>query len=99
MFVGSVAPLIANSRSKSLLVNTLENARPTFDNVVTDRLQGMVDTNFFYKRVTDYSDFSTFFLDWLSIDSGRAWMSPELLHPGRRPIWILSIAGLCDAQP
>ncbi|MCW5970217.1 MAG: hypothetical protein KIT57_17055 [Blastocatellales bacterium] len=65
MFVASVAPLIANSHSKSLLVNTLENARPTFDNVVTDRLQGMVDTNFFYKRVTDDSDFSYFFLDWL----------------------------------
>jgi type I restriction enzyme R subunit len=38
----------------SVRVNTPENARLTFDHVVTDRLQEMVDTNFkFYKRVTD----------------------------------------------
>ena len=33
---------------------TPENAHLTFDYVVTDRLQDMVDTDFrFYKRITD----------------------------------------------
>jgi type I restriction enzyme R subunit len=50
----------------SVRVNTPENARLTFDHVVTDRLQDMVDTNFkFYKRITDGREFSKFFLDWL----------------------------------
>jgi type I restriction enzyme R subunit len=50
----------------SIRANTKENARLTFDHVVTDRLQDMVDTNFdFYKRVTDDRDFAKFFLDWL----------------------------------
>jgi type I restriction enzyme R subunit len=50
----------------SLRVNVRENARLTFDHVVNDRLQDMVDTNFkFYKRVTDDQDFSKYFLDWL----------------------------------
>jgi type I restriction enzyme R subunit len=46
--------------------NVPENARLTFDRVVSDQLQDMVDTNFkFYKRVTDDSAFAKFFLDWL----------------------------------
>jgi type I restriction enzyme, R subunit len=50
----------------SVQVNTPENARLTFDHVVTDHLQDMVDTNFqFYKRVTDDQAFARFFLDWL----------------------------------
>ncbi|MBI4544425.1 MAG: hypothetical protein HY703_04445 [Gemmatimonadetes bacterium] len=50
----------------SVRSNTPENARLTFDYVVTDRLQDMVETNFkFYKRVTDDRDFAKFFLDWL----------------------------------
>ena len=50
----------------SVRVNTPENARLTFDHVVTDRLQDMVDTNFkFYKRITDDQEFSKFFLDRL----------------------------------
>jgi len=50
----------------SVRVNTPENARLTFDYVVGDRLQEMVDTNFkFYKRITDDREFSKFFLDWL----------------------------------
>jgi type I restriction enzyme R subunit len=50
----------------SVLANTPENARLTFDHVVNDRLQDMVETNFdFYKRVTDDRDFSKYFLDWL----------------------------------
>ncbi|MGH2398140.1 MAG: hypothetical protein ACRDFW_14440 [bacterium] len=50
----------------SVRANTPENARLTFDHVVSDRLQDMVDTNFkFYKRVTDDPQFAKFFLDWL----------------------------------
>jgi type I restriction enzyme R subunit len=50
----------------SVRVNTPENARLTFDHVVTDRLQEMVDTNFkFYKRVTNDREFARFFVDWL----------------------------------
>lgn len=50
----------------SVRVNTPENARLTFDYVVTDQLQDMVDTNFeFYKRVTDDRKFAEFFLGWL----------------------------------
>jgi type I restriction enzyme R subunit len=50
----------------SVRANTPENARLTFDHVVTDRLQDMVETNFeFYKRVTDDERFSKFFRDWL----------------------------------
>jgi len=50
----------------SIRANTPENARLTFDYVVTDRLQDMVDTNFkFYKRITDDREFSRYFLDWL----------------------------------
>lgn len=50
----------------SVLTNTPENARLTFDHVVTDRLQDMLQTNFkFYKRITDDKEFGKFFLDWL----------------------------------
>lgn len=50
----------------SLKANTRENARLTFDHVVKDQLQEMVDTNFeLYKRVTDDAQFSKFLLDWL----------------------------------
>jgi len=50
----------------SLRANVPENARLTFDHVVSDRLQDMVETNFeFYKRVTDDPSFAKFFLDWL----------------------------------
>lgn len=50
----------------SVRANTPENARLTFDHVVSDRLQDMVDTNFkFYKRVTDDQQFAKAFLDWL----------------------------------
>ena len=50
----------------SVRSNPPENARLTFDHVVTDRLQDMVETNFeFYKRVTDDREFAKFFVDWL----------------------------------
>jgi type I restriction enzyme R subunit len=52
--------------SASLEANTKENARLTFDHVVKDQLQEMVDTNFeLYKRVTDDGQFARFLLDWL----------------------------------
>ena len=44
----------------------LTNARLIFDNVVSERVQDMVDTNFqFYKRITDDREFANYFLDWL----------------------------------
>ena len=47
-------------------VNPPENARLTFDHVVNDRLQDLIDSNFkFYKQITDDSDFGKFLLDWL----------------------------------
>lgn len=50
----------------SVRVNTLENARLTFDHVVNDRLQEMIDSNFkFYKQVTDDPQFARELLDWL----------------------------------
>ncbi|MDI6809468.1 MAG: DEAD/DEAH box helicase family protein [Candidatus Eisenbacteria bacterium] len=59
--LGGDPALTASVRS-----NVPENARLTFDHVVSDRLQDMVDTNFkFYKRVTDDQQFGKFFLDWL----------------------------------
>jgi len=52
--------------SASIRVNSPENARLTFDYVVTDRLQDMVETNFkLYKRINDDREFSNFFLGWL----------------------------------
>jgi type I restriction enzyme R subunit len=50
----------------SVRVNPPENARLTFDHVVNDRLQEMIDSNFkFYKQITDDQDFGKFLLDWL----------------------------------
>lgn len=50
----------------AIRANVPENARLTFDRVVSDELQDMVDTNFkFYKRVTDDPAFAKYFLDWL----------------------------------
>lgn len=51
---------------KAVLANTPENARLTFDHVVNDKLQEMIDTNFkFYKQITNDPQFSKVFLDWL----------------------------------
>ncbi len=50
----------------SMRVNSPENARLTFNLVVSDVLQGMVDTHFkFYKHVTDDKAFAERFLTWL----------------------------------
>ncbi len=46
--------------------NTRENARLTFDNMLEDRLQGVIDSNFkFYKRFTDDESFGRALLDHL----------------------------------
>ena len=47
-------------------VNAPDNARLTFDHVVNDDLQEMIDSNFkFYKQVTDDPEFEKALLDWL----------------------------------
>jgi type I restriction enzyme R subunit len=54
------------SLADSIRVNTSENARLTFESVVTDQLQDLANTNFeFYKRVTDDEAFARHFLNWL----------------------------------
>jgi len=50
----------------SVRINPPENARLTFDHVVNDLLQDMIDGHFkFYKQVTDDSEFARTFLDLL----------------------------------
>lgn len=50
----------------SMRANTLENARLTFNHVVNDLLQDMIDGHFkFYKQVNDNPDFARMFLDLL----------------------------------
>jgi type I restriction enzyme R subunit len=52
--------------ANSVKVNPPENARLTFDHVVEDKLQGMIDSNFkFYKQITDNPQFNQLFVDWL----------------------------------
>ncbi len=55
-------PVLENS----LQVNTRENFRLTFDNVVNDVVQEMIDSNFkFYKQINDDFQFAKTFFDWL----------------------------------
>lgn len=55
-------PILENS----LQVNTRENFRLTFDNVVNDVVQDMIDSNFkFYKQINDDFQFAKTFFDWL----------------------------------
>jgi len=50
----------------SVRANTPENARLTFNHVVNDLMQDLIDGHFkFYKQVTDDNEFSKMFLDWL----------------------------------
>ena len=50
----------------SVRVNTPENARLTFDHVVNDRLQDMIESNFkLYKQIADDPDFGRRLLDRL----------------------------------
>ena len=68
MFIQQLEEKLAGdpSLTASVRTNTPENARLTFDLVVNDRLQDIVETNFkFYKRITDDREFAKFFLDWL----------------------------------
>jgi len=54
------------SLEASVRVNPPENARLTFDLVVNDLLQGMIDGYFkFYKQVNDDPEFGKVLLDWL----------------------------------
>jgi type I restriction enzyme, R subunit len=55
-------PVLENS----LQVNTRENFRLTFDNVVNEVVQEMIDSNFkFYKQINDDVQFARTFFDWL----------------------------------
>ncbi|MEW6245831.1 MAG: hypothetical protein AB1555_03875 [Nitrospirota bacterium] len=68
IFIEHLEAKLADSDAleKAVKVNTPDNARLTFDHVVNDKLQEMIDTNFkFYKQVTDDPDFAKTFLDWL----------------------------------
>jgi type I restriction enzyme R subunit len=57
---------VDQSLVNSVKVNTSENARLTFDIVVNELLQKMIDSNFkFYAQITDKPDFSKMFMDWL----------------------------------
>ena len=50
----------------SVRVNVAENARLTFDHVVNDRLQDMLNTNFkLFKQINDDPEFAKFFKDLL----------------------------------
>ncbi len=50
----------------SIRANTRDNARLTFEHVLNDRLQELVDSDFkFYKQVTDNPDFAKALLDWM----------------------------------
>jgi hypothetical protein len=51
---------------QSVRANTPENARLTFDHVVNDLMQDMIEGHFkFYKQVNDDQQFSKFLFDWL----------------------------------
>ncbi|HEX7594040.1 MAG TPA: type I restriction endonuclease subunit R, partial [Anaerolineae bacterium] len=50
----------------SIRANTRDNARLTFEHVLNDRLQELVDSDFkFYKQVTDNQEFAKELLDWM----------------------------------
>jgi type I restriction enzyme, R subunit len=50
----------------SVRSNARENARLTFEHVLNDRLQDIVDSDFkFYKQVNDNPEFAKTLLDWL----------------------------------
>jgi type I restriction enzyme R subunit len=68
IFIEQLETKLTNNEAleKAVKVNTPENARLTFNHVVNDKLQEMIETNFkFYKQVTDDPDFAKTFLDWL----------------------------------
>jgi type I restriction enzyme, R subunit len=68
VFIRQLEQRIANDPAleASIKVNPPEDARLTFNQVVNDKLQDMVDSNFkFYKQVTDNPDFAEDFLAWM----------------------------------
>ncbi len=47
-------------------MNPPEDARLTFNQIVNDRLQEMMDSNFkFYRQITDNADFAEELLTWM----------------------------------
>lgn len=55
-------PVLENS----LRVNTPDNFRLTFNNIVNESVQEMIDANFkFYKQINDDFEFAKVFFDWL----------------------------------
>jgi type I restriction enzyme R subunit len=68
VFIRQLEQRIANDPAleASIRVNPPQDARLTFNQVVNDRLQEMIDSNFkFYKQVTDNPDFAEDFIGWL----------------------------------
>lgn len=68
VFIRQLEQRLANDPAleASIKVNPPEDARLTFNQVVNDKLQDMVDSNFkFYKQITDNEDFAEDFLSWM----------------------------------
>jgi type I restriction enzyme, R subunit len=68
IFIRQLEQRIANDPAleASIKVNPPEDARLTFNQIVNDKLQDMVDSNFkFYKQITDNADFAQDFLSWM----------------------------------
>jgi type I restriction enzyme R subunit len=68
VFIKHLEGKLATDRAleASVMVNTPENARLTFDHVANDKVQELIDTNFkFYKQINDDPEFGKFLLDWL----------------------------------
>lgn len=68
VFIRQLEQRIANDPAleASIKVNPPEDARLTFNQVVNDKLQDMVDSNFkFYKQITDNQEFAEDFLSWM----------------------------------
>lgn len=60
----------------SVRVNTVDNARLTFNHVANDHIQDMIDSNFrFYKQVNDNPEFAEFFFQWMFDRYCKATMS------------------------
>jgi type I restriction enzyme, R subunit len=85
VFIRQLEQRIANDPAleASIRVNPPEDARLTFNQVVNDRLQEMIDSNFkFYKQVTDNSEFADDFLGWLFSRYCRAKAKPSTGESG-----------------
>ncbi len=68
VFIEQLETQLDNSATlkASIRVNSPENARLTFDNVVNDKMQEMIEANFkFYKQVNDDLEFAGALLTWL----------------------------------